>query len=326
MKVALGLRTAARIPRLRIRWASTVSSDPAKKLGPIDSKVSELVHDLEERSRTQTAEEIKAMKPVSFGDPAHSRPDLERMRVVPRHMAFYMSNPRHEEVVRRLNQLVQRYINLPTVDPKNYTSSKWINPAEEESGTTRRLTGPQKRIFSDLVRRLDRIDPQLVPREVEAVLACLRADSQVSGQAVNQRKIKTLDSEGRAIAVGHRKSASARVVLVQVRDDEVGQIYINGRSIEESFASFMHRQSVLYPLRVADAVGKFNIWATVQGGGISGQADAVAHGISQALVIQNPLLRPRLNRADLLKRDLRVKERKKPGLAKARKAYTWVKR
>lgn len=325
MRVAFGLRTVVRLPSLGIRWAST-APDPAKRLGPIEQKVYELVNDLEQSSRTQTAEEIKALKPVSYGDAAHVRPDLERTRVVPRHMAFYMSNPRHEEVVRRLEQLVLRYINLPTVDPKNYKSSKWINPAEEESGTTRRLTGPQKRIFSDLVRRLDRIDPQLIPREVESVLACLRSDSQGSGQAANQRKVKTLDEQGRAIAVGHRKSASARVILVRAQDDQVGQIYVNGRSIEEAFPTFTHRQCILYPFRVVDAVGKFNVWATVQGGGSTGQADSVAHGVAQALVVQNPLLRSRLNRASLLKRDLRVKERKKPGLAKARKAYTWVKR
>lgn len=123
-------------------------------------------------------------------------------------------------------------------------------------------------------------------------------------------------------AVGKRKSAVARVWLRPGR----GTIVVNKRPIDEYFARETDRLLITQPLEMTDYLGKLDITITVKGGGISGQAGAVRHGISRALVEIKPDLRPPLKKAELLRRDDRVKERKKYGLRGARARYQYSKR
>lgn len=101
---------------------------------------------------------------------------------------------------------------------------------------------------------------------------------------------------------------------------------INGRSLNEYFPLFERRADVLDPLCTTNTLGLFDVRATVKGGGTTGQAQALRHGISKALQLFEPELRPALKAEGLLTRDSRIVERKKPGKAKARKSFQWVKR
>ncbi len=121
---------------------------------------------------------------------------------------------------------------------------------------------------------------------------------------------------------GKRKTSVARVIL---RPGD-GATWFNGRAIEEYFPRASHREQVLSPLKVAGVEGTFDIRVRVQGGGPSGQAGAVRHGIARALVDADPELRVALKRAGFLTRDARIVERKKAGLHKARKAPQFSKR
>ena len=121
---------------------------------------------------------------------------------------------------------------------------------------------------------------------------------------------------------GKRKTSVARVIL---RPGD-GKSWINGRSIEEYFPRAAHRSMVLAPLEVAGASGTYDLRIRVHGGGISGQAAAVRHGIARALCDVDPALRPELKRRGMLTRDARVKERRKAGLKKARKRPQFSKR
>ncbi|MBW2031542.1 MAG: 30S ribosomal protein S9 [Deltaproteobacteria bacterium] len=123
-------------------------------------------------------------------------------------------------------------------------------------------------------------------------------------------------------AVGRRKSAVARVWMRPGR----GTIVVNKRPIDEYFARETDRILITQPLEMTDYLGKFDITITVKGGGISGQAGAVRHGISRALVEIKPDLRLPLKKAELLRRDDRIKERKKYGLRGARARYQYSKR
>ena len=105
-----------------------------------------------------------------------------------------------------------------------------------------------------------------------------------------------------------------------------GATWFNGRAIEEYFPRAAHREQALSPLKVAGVEGTFDIRVRVQGGGPSGQAGAVRHGIARALVDADPELRVALKRAGFLTRDARIVERKKAGLHKARKAPQFSKR
>ena len=122
---------------------------------------------------------------------------------------------------------------------------------------------------------------------------------------------------------GRRKSSVARVRLFP---NGTGKITINGRDIDEYFGLETLKMVVRQPLNTTNTLGKVDIEATVEGGGVSGQAGALRHGISRALLLVNPEFRPLLKKAGFLTRDPRMKERKKYGLKAARRAPQFSKR
>lgn len=127
---------------------------------------------------------------------------------------------------------------------------------------------------------------------------------------------------GTVSTVGRRKEAVARVRLVPGS----GRYYLNGRTLEEYFPNRVHQMLVATPFVEADRLGSYDVIATLHGGGISGQAGALTLGVARALIAADEGLRPPLKRAGLLTRDSRIKERKKYGLKKARKAPQYSKR
>jgi small subunit ribosomal protein S9 len=122
--------------------------------------------------------------------------------------------------------------------------------------------------------------------------------------------------------VGRRKAAVAQVRLVP----DGGAVIINGIPYEELFPRLVHRQTIVRPLVVTDSLGKYNVMVKVAGGGMTGQSSAIAHGIARALVSADDRLKPVLRQNGLLTRDSRIKERKKAGLKRARKAPQYTKR
>jgi len=131
-----------------------------------------------------------------------------------------------------------------------------------------------------------------------------------------------LDKHGRAYATGRRKDAIARVWL----KPGSGKIIVNGREQEVYFARPTLRLVINQPFGVAEREGQYDVEATVVGGGLSGQAGAVKHGIAQALTRYEPMLRTIVKKAGFLTRDPRVVERKKYGQAKARRSFQFSKR
>ncbi len=125
--------------------------------------------------------------------------------------------------------------------------------------------------------------------------------------------------------VGKRKNAVARVYIRQRATDE-GMIRVNDRSFEDYFPRPTSRMLIMQPLELTSTVGRFDIVINVRGGGLSGQAGAVRHGISRALLQVDPAFRPILKAAGFLTRDAREVERKKYGLAGARRRYQFSKR
>jgi small subunit ribosomal protein S9 len=125
--------------------------------------------------------------------------------------------------------------------------------------------------------------------------------------------------------VGKRKNAIARVYL-RPRAGETGVIRINDRSFENYFPRPTARMLIMQPLELTQTVGRFDIQINVQGGGLSGQAGSVRHGISRALLLVDPAYRPVLKKAGFLTRDSREVERKKYGLAGARRRFQYSKR
>ncbi|KAJ6499054.1 SSU ribosomal protein S9P [Mycena sanguinolenta] len=188
-------------------------------------------------------------------------------------------------------------------------------------------------------------------------------ESPAKTAALTRGRRKTLytDRLGRSYTFGKRKTSTARVWMVPVaipnEDMEVvdlekvasldeaaalltsqperfhepqvvpkSSILINNIPLGEYFAVPAERERIVRPLQVAGLLGAYNIFALVRGGGTTGQSGALAHGIAKGLLVHNPDLADLFRRTKMLRRDPRMVERKKPGLAKARKAYAWVKR
>jgi len=145
------------------------------------------------------------------------------------------------------------------------------------------------------------------------------AAPEVTAAPVREPKI---DAQGRSYATGRRKDAVAKVWLKRGS----GKVTVNGRDQEVYFARPTLRLVINQPFQVADREGQFDVVASVNGGGLSGQAGAVKHGISQALTLFEPSLRGPIKAAGFLTRDSRAVERKKYGKAKARRSFQFSKR
>jgi small subunit ribosomal protein S9 len=131
-----------------------------------------------------------------------------------------------------------------------------------------------------------------------------------------------LKKKGYSHGTGKRKTAVAQVRLLPGK----GAIIINGAPYEERFTRTQHRQTIMKPLVATETVGKYDAMVKVAGGGVAGQCGAICHGIARALLHENEKYKPLLRQDGLLTRDSRIKERKKPGLKRARKAPQYTKR
>jgi len=146
--------------------------------------------------------------------------------------------------------------------------------------------------------------------------------TETSTAVVAAPRVAVRDALGRSYATGKRKNAVARVWI----KPGSGKVIVNGKTMAEYFARPVLQMILRQPFTVAGVEGQFDVMATVAGGGLSGQAGAVKHGVSKALQLYEPSLRGALKAAGFLTRDSRVVERKKYGKAKARKSFQFSKR
>ena len=146
------------------------------------------------------------------------------------------------------------------------------------------------------------------------------ADAPAAQPVINREPQR--DAQGRAYATGKRKDAVARVWV----KPGSGKVTVNGKDMAEYFARPVLQMILRQPFDIAGVANQYDVYATVAGGGLSGQAGAVKHGISKALQLHEPSLRAALKAAGFLTRDPRVVERKKYGKAKARRSFQFSKR
>ena len=157
-------------------------------------------------------------------------------------------------------------------------------------------------------------------KSLDQLAAVVSVENESEDQKKSSEPIR--DKWGRSYATGKRKNSVSRVWI----KPGSGNISINGRNINEYFARPVLQMVIGQPFSVAGVVGEFDVKATVRGGGLSGQAGAVKHGISKALTFYEPSLRVALKAAGFLTRDARVVERKKYGKPKARRSFQFSKR
>jgi small subunit ribosomal protein S9 len=131
-----------------------------------------------------------------------------------------------------------------------------------------------------------------------------------------------MDKQSYFYGTGRRKTSVARVRLMPGN----GAIIVNGTPFEERFPAVEHQRIITQPFMATESIGRYNAVVKVEGGGVTGQSGAISHGIARALVLADERYKPILRSSGLLTRDARAKERKKPGLRRARKAPQYTKR
>ncbi|OQO09729.1 hypothetical protein B0A48_05132 [Cryoendolithus antarcticus] len=246
-------------------------------------------------------------------------PLLSRIRILPASPSYFTATPTYTDDLLHLSSLLRKHQLLPQAPPDQTEAVAWKTWAQYKSEVDEPVRETRYARLLGLIKRLNNIHPALKPAEVSESLERFKRTVQ---PFLNKPKPITVDDFGRARAVGRRKSSSASVYLVPGD----GEARVNGQSLTEYFGRLHDRESAVWPLKATERLDRYNVWAVAQGGGTTGQAEAVMLGVSKALLAHEPGLKPALRRAGVVTRDVREVERKKPGHVKARKMPAWVKR
>lgn len=262
--------------------------------------------------RLRAEVEIRAAPEINFDG-------LPPARVIPASPSYFTASPVFNDNILLLQSYLRRYNSLPTVPADQAPRRVWMRLGQYRSTIGETIAASKYSKVLVLLNRLNRIHPELRPGSLNRIL-----DRYVRPGSAEIQKAKpgTIDEFGRSRAVGRRKEASARVQLVEGD----GQVLVNGRNLLEVFPRVHDRESALWALKVTERMDKYNVFALVQGGGTTGQAESVTLALAKALLVHEPALKPILRRAGCVTSDARRVERKKPGRLKARKKPAWVKR
>ncbi|KAF9088759.1 37S ribosomal protein S9, mitochondrial [Mortierella sp. GBA35] len=250
-------------------------------------------------------------------EPVSGYNSLSGFQLKPQSPSYFTTNPVYNELIVNLDYAYRQF--RPTTKPsKTSVRPNWLGKdALTRAVGVDTLKTSQYRLIVSKLNQLATLTPR--PGPVEVLFSRFAKTEEQMGQ---KAKPRVVDALGRALATGRRKEASASVYVVEGE----GKVLVNGKEGAEYFKKSQDRDSLLKPLNVTNLLGQYNVWALVQGGGTTGQAEAISLGIAKALMTHTPELKPTLRKAGCITRDMRVVERKKPGQYGARKKFQWVKR
>lgn len=214
---------------------------------------------------------------------------VKHARAVPVTPSYFSRTPQFNDLHIQLARLLSKYNHLPTLPPGDAQQMPWLklDAMRAELGETIKASH-----FSQvlrIVRRLNCIEPSLAPAEVTAAVA--RFAKPVNA-LLNVAKPIRIDSFGRAVGVGRRKTSTARAFVVEGS----GEVFVNGKPLNEAFGRVHDRESALWALMATARLDKYNIWAIVEGGGTTGQAEAMTLAVAKGLLAHEPALKPALRK------------------------------
>ncbi|OIW29838.1 hypothetical protein CONLIGDRAFT_643897 [Coniochaeta ligniaria NRRL 30616] len=258
------------------------------------------------------------MTSLSDQDPATDGMGIHA-RAVPVSPSYFSRQPRFNDSYLLLAQLAERYRKLPLIPKDQVQPVAWKNLENFRQAVGEHVKATEFVKCMELVKVLNQIHPSLRPKEVDDALLVFKKAVQPYS---NIEKTIPIDKFGRALGTGRRKQSVARAWVVE----GTGEMLVNGKTLADAFGRVHDRESATWALRATSRTDKYNVWALVEGGGTTGQAEALTLAIGKALMAHEPALKPALRRAGCVTRDPRKVERKKPGHVKARKMPAWVKR
>ncbi|EMD58734.1 hypothetical protein GGP41_006170 [Bipolaris sorokiniana] len=253
------------------------------------------------------------------GEEGEKKNILRTLRVVPASPSYFSAKPTFTDDFLSLSALLRKVATLPTIPPAEAPKVAWKTIEQYRIMTNEPVKTARYHRMLQILRKLNCIHPSLMPEEV--LQAMQRYKKPVQPGDIKP-KPGVIDELGRAKGVGRRKTSSAVAWLVEGE----GEVLVNGKSLSQFFGRLHHRESAVWALKATQRLDKYNVFALVQGGGLTGQAEAMTLAVAKSLLVHEPALKPALRRAGTITRDPRKVERKKPGHVKARKMPTWVKR
>ncbi|OWO99897.1 hypothetical protein B2J93_6952 [Marssonina coronariae] len=210
-------------------------------------------------------------------------------RLVPSSPSYFTAQPIFTDDLLILQSLVNKYSNLPTVKAGEGPRVAWRTLSEYRNMTGETIKAAKYHKIVDLLQRLNSIHPSLQPRDVKLALKEYKRDI---SPYQNAATLPSVDKLGRTLGAGRRKSSTARAWIVE----GTGEVLVNGKTLAEAFGRIHDRESAVWALKATDRMNKYNVWALVEGGGTTGQAEALTLAVGKALLAQEPALKPALRR------------------------------
>lgn len=199
-----------------------------------------------------------------------------------------------------LQALYRRYSKLPQAPVEDIKLVNWMTFDEFQEKFTKRVRKPMYQKFMSMVRHLHRIHPKLKP---PAVFDFIKTFTKQYVPKSTQATVLNIDPFGRALGVGRRKESVARAWVVE----GTGEVLINGKTLSNAFGRVHDRESAMWALRAVERTNKYNIWALVEGGGTTGQAEALTLAVAKGLVAHEPALKTPLRKGMFTQRNSRSK-------------------
>lgn len=206
--------------------------------------------------------------------------------------SYFSRQPEFNDSFLALQKLMRKYAHLPTAPSDQIKKVAFRTLKDYRLAVGEDIKASEYAKCMTLVKRLHRIHPSLQPKAVEDAIAKFKRD-------INPHNHKTkeipIDKFGRALGVGKRKTSTARAWVVE----GTGEVLVNGKSLADAFGRIHDRDSAVWALKMTGRTDKYNVWALVDGGGTTGQAEALAMAVGKALLAHEPALKPALRRGKL---------------------------
>lgn len=234
------------------------------------------------------------LQPVAAPPIEFSKFQIQPARIIPVSPAYFSGSPKFFDHMLKLEALLAKYAALPTVSPSEAPRMAWFKLLQFRDAVGEPVPTKKYKGLIKLLQRLNRIDPKVAPEEVRTALNFFLRPGNPYG---NKPAPRTVDEQGKARGKGKRKASSAVVQLVEGE----GEVLVNGKTLNEAFPRLHDRESAVWPLRCTSRLDKYNVWATVRGGGVTGQAEAITLAVARALLVHEPALKPILRKGTYLR-------------------------
>lgn len=218
---------------------------------------------------------------------------VEHARAVPFSASYFSREPQFNEMYLRVARLLTKYHALPTLPPSAAPPTAWVKLQEMRSKLGEPIKASHYAKVIRVAKRLNLIEPSLFPQEVQVALDEFKRDI---NPFMNVPHEVTIDKYGRAVGVGKRKESTARAWVVE----GTGEVLINGKTLSQAFGRIHDRESAVWALQATERLDKYNVWALVEGGGTTGQAEALTLAVAKALIVHEPALKTALRKGTCL--------------------------